>query len=154
MAFDVAFEEDGGQDFAILADEVGARVGVAFLIVDAEGVDRGTVGVGEQWERDPRRFGEVLQDFDRIVADADELGAGGLEGLEVFLQFDQLLPADWSPIGGAVEDQRNISIGQHVIQTAFCTCLIFQSETWSYVTDIDACRFVGDGRFGRLGLIG
>jgi hypothetical protein len=76
-------------------------------VADAEGVDDGTVDVGQQGILDTETAGESRQKIRWIRADGVDFDAFTQEGGTLLLQLDQLRLAEASPGGGAVEqDER------------------------------------------------
>ena len=90
-----------------LVHQVHARIGPTVPIVilgdvgvaDAEGVDDGTVDVGQQGILDTETAGESRQKIRWIRADGVDFDAFTEEGGTLLLQFDQLRLAEASPGG-------------------------------------------------------
>lgn len=120
VAFDVTLKEQLRADDALGVDQIRpgirnplvSRSGLAAGVEDAVSVDRLASRVREQSKRDALGLGISFQSIDRIVADADDLRARGLDGLKIFLQLNQLPLAEGSPIGRAEKNQRDIAFGE------------------------------------------
>ncbi len=97
-------------------DQVGARMRQAVAKMDAERSDRLATFVGQEWEADSGWLGEFTQHVNGVVTDTHNLSARGLDRSDVLLQLDQLLPAERSPIGRAIEDQGYIALRDEFIE--------------------------------------
>ena len=105
MPLAISFLKELCPDSTLPIDQVGARMRQAVAKMDAERADRFAAFVGQEWETDSGRLGEVPQHVDGVVTDAHDLSARGLDRSDILLQLDQLLLAERSPIGRAIEDQ-------------------------------------------------
>ena len=132
----------------MIQDE-GTRIGHALrpafggLVADVVGVDRLAPGIGEQWEGDLHAVGEGLQDLRVVIADADELDTGILDGLEVALQLDQLRAAERSPVGRAVKHQGDLALVEEFVQRALLALLVLEGEPRRRCADLQAGLFLG-----------
>ena len=87
-----------------------ARAWARFLVEEPVGADHLTIWIGEQREADAALLREAFEYRARVVADGDQLDTGSLDRLEVLLQLDQLPLAVGSPVGRAVEEDRELSL--------------------------------------------
>ncbi len=87
-----------------------ARAWARFLVEEPVGADHLTIWIGEQREADAALLREAFEYRARVVADGDQLDTGTLDRLEVLLQLDQLPLAVGSPVGRAVEEDRELSL--------------------------------------------
>jgi hypothetical protein len=85
-------------------------IGIDQGVEDPEPLDDLTVGVGQQWKRDPVGAGVVGEGIDLVVAEREEGNACVDEVVCVLLQLDQLRAAGWSPHGRSVEDEHRCPI--------------------------------------------
>ncbi len=85
-----------------------ARAWARFLVEEPVGADHLTIWIGEQREADAALLREAFEYRARVVADGDQLDTGTLDRLEVLLQLDQLPLAVGSPVGRAVEEDREL----------------------------------------------
>lgn len=104
VTFAVAIEKNRGQHFAVFANDVGARLWQTLFVVNSKGTNRFAAGIGKQRVGQFRRLRELAENFNRIVADTNHLSACCRYQFEVFLQFDQLLTAEGSPICRTIKD--------------------------------------------------
>ncbi len=87
-----------------------ARAWARFLVEEPVGADHLTIWIGEQREADAVLLREAFEYRARVVADGDQLDTGTSDRLEVLLQLDQLSLAVGSPVGRAVEENRELSL--------------------------------------------
>jgi len=89
VAFAVALTVEFVADDALLVDQKsdGMRNPVAFalgfLVSDPIGIDGFAALIREEWELDTGLFLVALKDFRGVVADGDDLDAGGFDVLEI-----------------------------------------------------------------------
>jgi len=144
VPFSVAPEEEFGSDDALRVDHEGAgiRQATGVGLEDSVVLDDLTARVGQHGEGDIPFLGELGQDRDLVVADANDLDVGLTKGLDVILQLDQLLSAERSPVSRSVEDQGDrLALDQELGEGLGLAVLVLQGEVGSLLADRQARRF-------------
>ncbi len=107
-----------------------ARAWARFLVEEPVGADHLTVWIGEQREADTALLREAFEYRARVVADGDQLDTGTLDRLEVLLQLDQLPLAVGSPVGRAVEEDRELSLLEKGSEASRLAGLVDEAKIW------------------------
>ena len=77
---------------------------VVAVVVQAEGLGKGAVGVGQDGKLERELVGQGFAVLDGVDTDGDELNVPGLEFAEAFLQLTQLRAAVASPVSAVEGD--------------------------------------------------
>ena len=120
-ALSIAVEEELGPDYAVPVNYHGSRIRnplrlpFSLPVEQAESLDGLASGVGEQGKSDLPLQGETGKYFDRIITNAHDLSAGCIDFLQVGLQLNQLLLAEWSPTCRTVEYHGDRSLLEELV---------------------------------------
>lgn len=139
MPISIAIEERFTAYHTLTIDDDGSGIGNAqelalgFFVGQSVVRDGSVIGIRKQGELNFVFLGEFVENFDRVVADANDLNVCFLELVRGLMQLNQLLNAERSPIRRAEEDQGDfLPFLDELVEGSFFSVLILELEGGSF----------------------
>lgn len=101
MPFSIAIVGQFSTDDTLFIDDNEGRVGedsLGFRIAETIGINGFPLGIRQEREFDFRPLSKAFERLNFVTGNANDLDPGILQRFRIFLQLDQLLFAEWSPI--------------------------------------------------------